>query len=65
MPTRVLGWATDPRSYGNPSEGYISWLKKLFVWRQLEEARSCLYAAKNITSCNLSVDSSTKKYVIL
>jgi hypothetical protein len=39
-------------------------MEKLFGLRQLEEARSRLFAVQTITSCNLSVDYGTAKYVI-
>jgi hypothetical protein len=38
-------------------------MKNLFGFSQLEEARSWVYVARNITSCNLYVDSGTTKYV--
>jgi hypothetical protein len=36
----------------------------MFGDAQLEEARSCASRVQNITSCNQSVDSGVKKYVI-
>jgi len=36
-PTRALGWATDPRYYGRPSEGYISFSLELLTMGTYEE----------------------------
>jgi len=41
-------------------------MKKLFGDVQLEEARSCASAVqKSLAAINLSVDSGTKKYMVL
>jgi hypothetical protein len=37
VPARALGWATDPRNSGHPSEGYISFSLDLLAMRTYEE----------------------------
>ena len=37
VPTRALGWANDPRNYGHPSEGCISWYRELLTMSTYEE----------------------------
>jgi hypothetical protein len=77
VPTRALGWATDPRISGHHNEGWMrvkclgtdnSWpwasMKSFFGLSCPEEVRRQDAPIKNITSWNLSVDSATKKYVI-